>query len=165
MVTKISRIKTASEVTSGRFLKRFYPFHYLVGEVMEGALRGEDLTHHETVILWMIHSEGKDGLSLPRKEIERLIANWYELGSPAITKVLKRMATGVTPLITIRDNPRSAREKLVVLTRTGEEEIIRMMDRANTMIDDITVGWTNDEIEDGLHFLQRVIERVAEIRT
>ncbi|MEP2987741.1 MAG: hypothetical protein ABJN65_16865 [Parasphingorhabdus sp.] len=164
MTTKKTLGQTASQVASGRFLKRFYPFHYLVGEVMEGALRGGELTHHETVILWMIHSEGKDGHSLPRKEIERLIASWYELGSPAITKVLKRMATGSAPLVTIRDNPSSAREKLVSLTKAGEEEIARMMDRANTMIDDITVGWTDIEIEDGLHFLQRVIERVAEIR-
>jgi len=145
------------------FLKLFYPFHYLVGAAIERALQGEALSHHEAVILWMIHSESGDGTSLPRKEIERLICSWYELGSPAVSKVLKRMATKEKPLITIRDSEQSGREKAVRLTPHGESEVILMMARANQMIDQIIEGWDTEEIRGGLHFLKRVVDRVGEI--
>lgn len=162
-------METSNPVPKGHpasldFLKEFYPFHYIVGEAMEGALRGDTLTHHETVILWMIHSEGQNGELLPRKEVERLISSWYELGSPAITKVLKRMAIREEPLITIRDSARSGREKVIQLTPNGKEEIVRMMGRANQTIESIIAGWSENEIKSGLHFLRQVIERVEELK-
>lgn len=155
--------KAAPQLASPDFLKLFYPFNYLVGEAMEGALQGEGLSHHEAVILWMIHSEGQDSSSLPRKEIERLITSWYELGSPAVTKVLKRMATRDQPLITVRSSARSGREKAVTLTSHGKHEVTEMMARATRMIDYIIAGWNDDEIEGGLHFLSQVVDRVNEL--
>lgn len=145
---------------SPEFLKLFYPFHYVVGEAMEKSLQGPTLSHHEAVILWMIHSEGPDSKSLPRKEIERLICSWYELGSPAVTKVLKRMATREKPLLTIRNSADSGREKKVFLTQDGEREVALMMERATTTIDRIIDVWDDNEIRAGLHFLAKVVERV-----
>lgn len=147
---------------SPEFLKLFYPFHYVVGEAMEKSLQGPTLSHHEAVILWMIHSEGPDTKSLPRKEIERLICSWYELGSPAVTKVLKRMATREKPLLTIRNSADSGREKKVFLTQEGEREVALMMERATHTIDQIIDGWGDQEIKAGLHFLAKVVERVKQ---
>ena len=155
--------EVASQSASPDFLRLFYPFHYLVGEAMEKSLQGEMLSHHEAVILWMIHSEGADGTSLPRKEVERLISSWYELGSPAVTKVLKRMANREKPLLTIRNSSQSGREKHVYLTPEGEAEVKHMMERANRMIDQIIAGWSATEIGEGLSFLARVVDRVREI--
>lgn len=154
---------TARHAASPDFLKLFYPFHYLVGEAMEKSLQGADLSHHEAVILWMIHSEGEDQTSLPRKEIERLICSWYELGSPAVTKVLKRMANRETPLLTIRSSSDSGREKRVVLTQDGEREVALMIERATQMIDRIIAGWNTRETEEGLRFLASVVERVQSL--
>ena len=147
---------------SPEFLKLFYPFHYVVGEAMEKSLQGPTLSHHEAVILWMIHSEGPDRKSLPRKEIERLICSWYELGSPAVTKVLKRMATREKPLITILSSADSGREKTVFLTDEGEREVALMMERATHTIDQIIEGWGEKEIKAGLRFLAKVVERVEQ---
>lgn len=154
--------QTGSQSASPDFLKLFYPFHYLVGEAMEKSLQGDRLSHHEAVILWMIHSEGTDSISLPRKEIERLICSWYELGSPAVSKVLKRMATRERPLLTIRDSSDSGREKQVSLTSEGEREVTLMMDRATQTIDKIIEGWSEKETRSGLQFLAKVIDRVRE---
>ena len=150
----------ASHPASPDFLTLFYPFHYLVGEAMEKSLQGDRLSHHEAVILWMIHSEGANNTSLPRKEIERLICSWYELGSPAVTKVLKRMATRAKPLLTIRNSLNSGREKHVSLTQEGEREVALMMDRATHTIDRIIEGWSERETQSGLRFLAKVIDRV-----
>lgn len=150
----------ASHPASPDFLRLFYPFHYVVGEAMEKSLQGPALSHHEAVILWMIHSEGEGGTSLPRKEIERLISSWYELGSPAVTKVLKRMAGRDKPLLTIRGSVQSGREKEVSLTPEGEAEVTLMIERANHVIDQIIAGWSASEIKEGLGFLAKVVDRV-----
>ncbi len=152
----------SSHPASPEFLKLFYPFHYVVGEAMEKSLQGPKLSHHEAVILWMIHSEGPDKTSLPRKEIERLICSWYELGSPAVTKVLKRMAMRDKPLVTIRNSADSGREKKAFLTQEGEREVALMMERATHTIDQIIDGWGEKEIKAGLHFLAKVVERVEQ---
>ena len=165
MTSSTDDIEVPRHAASPDFLRLFYPFHYMVGAAMEEALQGPLLSHHEAVILWMIHSEAEDGRSLPRKEIERLISSWYELGSPAVTKVLKRMAGRDLPLIEISDSQTSGREKLVRLTQQGGHEINQMMDRANRMIDRIITGWTDDEIVGGLHFLQQTVDRVRLLRS
>ena len=152
-----------SQTASPDFLKLFYPFHYLVGEAMEKSLQGDKLSHHEAVILWMIHSEGANSTSLPRKEIERLICSWYELGSPAVTKVLKRMATRDEPLLTIRSSSESGREKNVCLTSEGQREVALMMDRATQTIDRIIEGWSESETASGLRFLAMVVDRVRKL--
>lgn len=155
--------KPASKPASRDFLTLFYPFHYVVGEAMEKSLQGDRLSHHEAVILWMIHSEGANSTSLPRKEIERLICSWYELGSPAVTKVLKRMASREKPLLTIRNSSDSGREKQVSLTKEGEREVALMMDRATQTIDRIIEGWSDKETEAGLQFLAMVVDRVRQL--
>ncbi|WFL76293.1 winged helix DNA-binding protein [Altererythrobacter arenosus] len=165
MVRDSDDMKVPPHEASPDFLRLFYPFHYMVGAAMEEALQGPFLSHHEAVILWMIHSEAENGKSIPRKEIERLISSWYELGSPAVTKVLKRMAGREQPLIEIRNSQTSGREKLVELTNQGIHEIEQMMDRANRMIDRIITGWTEDEIKNGLHFLQQTVDRVNILRS
>lgn len=162
-MTKASPARAvASHPASPEFLRLFYPFHYVVGEAMEKSLQGPALSHHEAVILWMIHSEGEGGTSLPRKEIERLICSWYELGSPAVTKVLKRMAAREKPLLTIRNSADSGREKKVFLTQEGEREVTLMMKRASRTIDQIIDGWGEKEIKAGLQFLAKVVERVEQ---
>ena len=105
------------ETAPQNFLKLFYPFHYSVGMAVEKHLSGSDLTRHQTVILWIIHSKGTDGNTIHRKTIERLIGEWYELGSPAISKVLRAMAEKDLNLISIKESKTSAREKVIRLTK------------------------------------------------
>ncbi|MFK7842515.1 MAG: MarR family winged helix-turn-helix transcriptional regulator [Sphingorhabdus sp.] len=138
------------------FLKLFYPFHYSVGMAVEKHLSGPKLTRHQTVILWIIHSKGQDGHTIHRKTIERLIGEWYELGSPAISKVLRAMADKDLNLISIKESKTSGREKIIRLTKKGQSTVNDMMERTETFIKSISDELTDDEIVKGMEFMSRV---------
>lgn len=138
------------------FLKLFYPFHYSVGMAVEKHLSGSDLTRHQTVILWIIHSKGEDGHTIHRKTIERLIGEWYELGSPAISKVLRAMADKPLNLISIRESKSSGREKVIRLTKKGQATVNEMMNRTEAFIELISNQLTDEEIANGMEFMSRV---------
>lgn len=145
------------------FLNLYYPFHYKVGFAVEDALRGEALTQHQTVILWIIHSEGEDGV-VRRKDIERLIGHWFDVTSSAISKALRSMARPELGLVRINEDTRSGREKVVTLTPKGRTHVERMKSRASTFIAEIVAELTPEEISAGLHFLDRVSEIVEDMR-
>ncbi len=142
------------------FLKLFYPFHYAVGMAVEKQLSGGTLNRHQTVILWIIKSKGKDGRTLPRKVIEQLIGEWYDLGSPAISKVLRKMAQPPLELIAIEESANSGREKSISLTDAGTATINEMIARTEKFIAQISGKLTDDQIINGMDFMERVGEIV-----
>tara|TARA_R110002110_G_scaffold413729_1_gene641609 strand:+ start:101424 stop:101921 length:498 start_codon:yes stop_codon:yes gene_type:complete len=142
------------------FLRLFYPFHYQVGSTIENALRGNDLTQHQTVILWIIHSEGEDKTSMRRKDIELRIRAWFDTTSSAISKALRSLARADKPYLRITEDPRSGREKLVTLTPDGERQVQRMIERSEAFIHQIVDELTDEEVSAGLLFLRRVSEVV-----
>ena len=145
------------------FLDLFYPFHYKVGFAVEDALRGETLTQHQTVILWLLHSEEADG-PVPRKVVERLIGNWFDVTSSAISKALRAMARPDLGLLTISENEQSGREKVIELTPKGHAHVERMKARAEAVIGEIVDELSNDDITQGLNFLERVSQIVENMR-
>jgi DNA-binding MarR family transcriptional regulator len=142
------------------FLKLFYPFHYAVGMAVEKQLSGDTLNRHQTVILWIIKSKGQDGRTLPRKVIEQLIGEWYDLGSPAISKVLRKMAQPPLELIAIEESANSGREKSISLTEAGTETINAMIARTENFIAKISDRLTDAQILNGMDFMERVGEIV-----
>lgn len=144
-----------------RFLSLFYPFHYRVGFAVEEALSGGKVSRQQTVILWLIHSEGRDGRSMRRKDIEASITSWFDVTSSAISKALRQMAQPELGLLTIVEDPSSGREKLVTLTAKGERYIAAMIKSGADFIAQIVSGLTDEEIKTGLRFLARVSEIVA----
>jgi DNA-binding MarR family transcriptional regulator len=144
----------------GAFLPLFYPFHYQVGSTIEKALRGRELTQHQTVILWIIHSEGEEGLTMRRKDIEQRISSWFDLTSSAISKALRSLARADLPYLQITEDPRSGREKLVTLTRDGQRAIENMIERTEAFIARIVEQLSDEEIRAGLLFMQRVSDVV-----
>lgn len=148
--------KISRDNASSNFLKLFYPYHYTVGMAVEKHLCGDHLDRHQTVILWLIHSKGENGNSLPRKIVESLIGEWYEVGSSYISKTLRKMAAPPLNLIEIRENPDSAREKLVVLTAEGQRTVAEMKCRATEFIDRIVEHLSAEDIVQGMHFMELV---------
>jgi DNA-binding PadR family transcriptional regulator len=138
------------------FLKLFYPFHYTVGMAVEKTLTGAALNRHQTVILWMIRSKGEDGRMLPRKVIEQLIGEWYDLGSPAISKTLRKMAQPPLELISIEESAESGREKIIRLTDKGNRTVAAMIQRTEAFIATISERLTFDQILNGMEFMERV---------
>ena len=142
------------------FLRLFYPFHYQVGSTIEAALRGKQLSQHQTVILWIIHSEGDHGNTMRRKDIELRIGSWFDITSSAISKALRSLARAEMPYLEIREDPNSGREKLVTMTEEGQRQIQEMINRSEEFIGKIVEELSEDEIRAGLVFMRRVSEIV-----
>ncbi len=144
----------------GNFLKLFYPYHYNVGMALEKALSNAVLDRHQTVILWLIHSQGSGNSEIPRKLIERQIGEWYELGSPAISKALRKLARPPLALIAIDESKNSGREKTIRLTDAGRRFVGEMMAKGNAFIARIVEHLSDAQIHAGMDFMARVSEIV-----
>jgi DNA-binding MarR family transcriptional regulator len=143
-------------------LKFFYPFHYKGGMALEDALRCGRLSRKQVAILWLIRSEGEQGKRMRRKAIERSIQTWFEVSSSAITKALHGMARPPLSLVKIVEDPRSAREKLVLLTLKGERFLDTMVAEGLKFEQQIVDQLTSEEVSSGIHFLQRAMAAVEQ---
>ncbi len=148
---------------AAEFLEFFYPIHYKLGMTLEDALRSGKLTRKQVAILWLIRSEGK-GKSMRRKDIEQRIATWFEVSSSAITKALRAMARPPLGFVQVVEDPRSGREKLVLLTPKGERFLSTMVAEGGNFIRTILDHLTAEEARAGSHFLSRVTEVLDQLR-
>ncbi len=148
---------------AAEFLEFFYPIHYKLGMTLEDALRSGTLTRKQVAILWLIRSEGK-GKSMRRKDIEQRIATWFEVSSSAITKALRAMARPPLGFVQVLEDPRSGREKLVLLTVKGERFLSTMVAEGQEFIRTILDQLTAEEIRMGSHFLSRVTQVLDQLR-
>ncbi len=138
------------------FLEHYYPIHYKAGIGVEDALRGGLLGRHQVAILWLIHSEGRQGRAMNRKAIEQSLSTWFEISGAAITKALRSMAQAPLDLVTLREDPASGREKIVSLTPKGEVHLKRMIAQGTAYVQRIIDPMSDEEINNGLHFFQRI---------
>ncbi|MBF6567561.1 MAG: winged helix DNA-binding protein [Candidatus Binataceae bacterium] len=138
------------------FLELFYPIHYKIGMALEAALQAGELTRKQVSILWLIRSESGTGRSMRRKDIQRLLGTWFEISNPTITKVLYSMSRAPLSLIKVLDDPRSGREKQVVLTPKGERFLIKMVEQGRAFMRPIVAQFSAIEAREGFNFLQNV---------
>ncbi len=139
-----------------QLLEFFYPIHYKVGMALEDRLGAGRISRKQVTMLWLIRSEGEEGLRLPRKRIEQLLSDWFEVSSSAITKSLRAMAQPSMGLVRLVEDPHSGREKLVWLTAKGERFVASMVDRGREFIGTFARHFTADEIEQAIAFFSRV---------
>ena len=98
----------------------FLPIHYKIGMALEDALRCGQLSRKQVAILWLIRSEREADGHMRRKDIERLLASWFETSSSTITRALRDMANAPLKLVRLVEDPDSGREKQIILTPKGE---------------------------------------------
>lgn len=139
-----------------QFLELYYPIHYKAGIGVEDALRGSDLTRHQTAILWLIHSQGVEGRWMRRKDIVAALSNWFEISNAAITKALRGMSIAPLALVKQTEDPDSGREKVVTLTKQGEVHMAQMIDRGTAYVQRIVDGLNNEQIVGGIDFFERI---------
>lgn len=139
-----------------QFLELYYPIHYQAGIGVEDALRGEDLSRHQTAILWLIHAQGEDGRQMRRKDIVAALRSWFEISNAAITKALRSMSGPPLALVTQVEDPRSGREKIVTLTPEGEAYIEAMIERGTAYVQRIVDGLTREQVTSGIEFFERI---------
>jgi hypothetical protein len=70
----------------------FLPIHYHIGVGFEETLRCGQLSRKQVAILWLMRAEGGPEGSMRRKDIERLLASWFETSSSTITRSLAALA-------------------------------------------------------------------------
>lgn len=153
MMRKVPREEAPKE-----FLELFFPIHYTVGMTVEDTLRNNILTRQQTIILWLIRARGVDGKLMSRKDIVKSLSYWFELTNSAISKALRALARPPLALITITEDPRSGREKLIQLTPKGEKFLLHMVENGRLLIKRLTDAMTEQEINQGIHIFRRISE-------
>jgi len=127
-------------------------------------MRAGEIGRHQVAILWLIHSEGTDGRQMNRKDIERHLGAWFEISGAAITKAIRTMASAPLSLFTVEEAAHSGREKVVTLTRTGEKFVDGMISRGDAFIQRLIETMPDEELNQGLHFFQRISDVIDDLR-
>ncbi len=143
-----------------QFLELYYPIHYQAGIGVEDALRGTELSRHQTAILWLIHSQGSGGRQMRRKDIVAALSSWFEISNAAITKALRGMSSPPLALVRQTEDPNSGREKIVTLTQQGEAHMAQMIVRGTAYVQRIVDGLSDAQIVNGIDFFERIAEVV-----
>jgi DNA-binding MarR family transcriptional regulator len=147
----------AAETAAGQLLEFFYPIHYKAGMALEDAMRRGRLTRTQVAILWLIRAEGEAGTIMRRKDIERRIRLWFEITSSAITKAIRGMARAPLGLVSVVEDPRSAREKRVVLTARGKRFQDAMLAEGRSFLKGIITELSEEDVQHGIRFLGQAI--------
>jgi DNA-binding MarR family transcriptional regulator len=148
--------RSAPADAASRFLELYYPIHYQAGIKVEDAMRGGELSRHQVAILWLVRAEGEGGRRMNRKAIERSLGSWFEISGAAITKALRSMSQAPRKLVELQEDPRSGREKVVVLTGAGEDCLRAMVERGEAYIQRIVDRMNDAEVVNGIHFFERI---------
>jgi DNA-binding MarR family transcriptional regulator len=149
---------TGNETAAGELLELFYPIHYRAGMALEDAMRHGRLTRTQVAILWLIRAEGGVGATMRRKDIERRIRAWFEITSSAITKSIRGMARAPLGLVSIVEDPHSAREKRVVLTARGKRFQSVMLAEGRNFLRGIITELSAEDVKHGIRFLRQAID-------
>jgi len=113
------------------------------------------LSRQQAAIIWLIESEvGAHGW-IRRKEIERLLSDWFESRNSHVTQLLHELAGNDLGLVTQRVNPDCAREKLVALTDAGRTYFDTMLKAGLDYFAELFPHLSNTELQDGIRFLGR----------
>lgn len=153
---EISENKNGANDRAQDFLELFFPIHYTLGMALEDALRIDVLSRKQVAILWLIRCESVGARSMRRKDIQRLLTEWFEISSPSVSKALRSMSRPPLALVRILEDPRSGREKQVALTAKGEQLLSAMTERGRAFLSPIVTELSVREADQGLRFLQNV---------
>lgn len=153
---EISENKNGASDRAQDFLELFFPIHYTLGMALEDVLRIDVLSRKQVAILWLIRCESEGARSMRRKDIQRLLTEWFEISSPSVSKALRSMSRPPLSLVRVLEDPRSGREKQVALTAKGEQFLSAMTERGRAFFAPIITDLSVKEAGEGLRFLQNV---------
>lgn len=154
-----------SEARVTQLLELFYPVHYRACITLEDEMCRGQISRRQTAILWLIHSEGRHGRVMRRKDIERRLRAWFEVSSSAITMALRGMARPPLKLLEVVEDPGSGREKLVSLTPKGERFLEGMVARGREFMRRIVERLPENEVDGGIRYLRSATTIIDEMQT
>src|SRR5215510_6843992 len=135
----------------------FLPIHYRIGVGFEETLRCGQLSRKQVAILWLMRAEGGPEGSMRRKDIERLLASWFETSSSTITRSLAALARPPLKLVRVVGDRDSGREKRVILTAKGEHFLSSMAAEGRTFTQKLLDGMPRQEIQEMVRLMQKAI--------
>jgi DNA-binding MarR family transcriptional regulator len=144
-------------------LEFFYPIHYRLLMTLEDVLRRDRISRKQTAILWLLRCEGGEAGELPRKEIERLLTEWFEVTSSAITKSLRALSAPPLEFVKVVPHVESGREKIVVLTPRGREFLEEMMRAGLEFVTELVRPFSEKNVDGGIEFLAAVTRRLDDL--
>jgi DNA-binding MarR family transcriptional regulator len=156
---KVSDVPANSDNAPQMFLDYFYPIHFSIGMKIEaGLMECGTLDRHQTVIMWIMRSEAQrsGNRAIQRKQIVKLMTNWYDITSSSVSKALRALAKDPLNYITLIEDPNSGREKVVEMTPAGIEHCEKMIASACKVIRKITDNFTDEENKMGIYMFMRM---------
>lgn len=135
----------------------FLPIHYHIGVGFEETLRCGQLSRKQVAILWLMRAEGGPEGSMRRKDIERLLASWFETSSSTITRSLAALARPPLKLVRVVGDRDSGREKRVILMAKGEQFLSRMTEEGRTFTQKLLDGMPQQEIHEMVRLMQKAV--------
>ena len=138
----------------------FLPIHYKIGMALEDALRCGQLSRKQVAILWLMRSERDAEGKMRRKDIERLLASWFETSGSTITRALRDMASAPLKLVRLVEDPDSAREKQVILTPKGERLIHTMEEEGKKFLQPLMGLMPQREVRELFHLMRKAIAAI-----
>lgn len=149
--------KTSGEDLATDLMNLFLPVHYRIGVGFEETLRCGQLSRKQVAILWLIRAEGEPAGRMRRKDIERLLASWFETSSSTITRALAALARAPLKLVRVSEDPDSGREKRVELTPKGEQFLGSMNAEGRTFTKVLLDGMPEQEIREMVRLMRKAI--------
>lgn len=135
----------------------FLPIHYRIGIGFEETLRCGQLSRKQVAILWLMRAEGGPEGSMRRKDIERLLASWFETSSSTITRSLAALERAPLKLVRVLGDRDSGREKRVILTPKGEQFLSGMAAEGRIFTQKLLDGMPRQEIQEMVRLMQKAI--------
>jgi DNA-binding MarR family transcriptional regulator len=148
----------AQEDLAAELMGLFLPIHYRIGVGFEETLRCGRLSRKQVAILWLMRAEGGPEGSMRRKDIERLLASWFETSSSTITRSLAALARPPLKLVRVIGDRDSGREKRVILTAKGEQFLSGMTAEGRSFTQKLLDGMPRQEIQEMVHLMQKAID-------
>ncbi len=161
---KFEDVPATSANAPEMFLDYFYPIHFSIGMKIEAGLMScGQLDRHQTVIMWILRSEMQRSgeTSISRKDIVRLMTNWYDITSSSVSKALRALAKEPLHYIELTEDPNSGREKLVTMTPAGKQHCKTMIASACEVIRRITDNFSDEENRMGVYMFMRMDEEFS----
>jgi DNA-binding MarR family transcriptional regulator len=140
----------------------FLPVHYRIGVGFEETLRCGQLSRKQVAILWLMRAEGGPEGSMRRKDIERLLATWFETSSSTITRALAALARPPLKLVRVASARDSGREKRVTLTPKGEQFVANMFAVGRTFTQTLLDSMPSNEIREMVRLMQKAVTVLEE---
>jgi DNA-binding MarR family transcriptional regulator len=145
------------EDLAAALMSLFLPIHYRIGVGFEETLRCGQLSRKQVAILWLMRAEGGPEGSMRRKDIERLLASWFETSSSTITRSLAALARAPLRLVRVVGDRDSGREKRVILTPKGEQFLVNMAGEGKAFTQKLLDGMPQQEVREMVRLMQRAI--------